>query len=148
MRGAATVGGNLALARNRRLESDLAPLLLAAGARVTLASADGLRCAAGCRVYKMNAVCGLLLCDSYSSRVGSVCMSPLASWRGMKLAFRQLHAASACASCALAEQISNMWNQPCLHLLEQPVEYHGQRESKAWVAWLVSGMVRAAAYGS
>lgn len=45
MRGAATVGGNLALARNRRLESDLAPLLLAAGARVTLASADGLRCA-------------------------------------------------------------------------------------------------------
>lgn len=44
MRGAATVGGNLALARNRRLESDLAPLLLAAGARVTLASADGLRC--------------------------------------------------------------------------------------------------------
>ena len=45
VRGAATVGGNLALARNRRLESDLAPLLLAAGARVTLASADGLRCA-------------------------------------------------------------------------------------------------------
>ena len=44
VRGAATVGGNLALARNRRLESDLAPLLLAAGARVTLASADGLRC--------------------------------------------------------------------------------------------------------
>lgn len=45
MRAAATVGGNLALARNRRLESDLAPLLLAAGARVALASADGLRCA-------------------------------------------------------------------------------------------------------
>ena len=45
MRGAATVGGNLALARNRRLESDLAPLLLAAGACVTLATADGMRCA-------------------------------------------------------------------------------------------------------
>jgi CO/xanthine dehydrogenase FAD-binding subunit len=46
VRAAATVGGNLTLARTRKLESDLAPLLLAAGARVTLASEAGQRCAA------------------------------------------------------------------------------------------------------
>jgi len=45
VRAAATVGGNLTLARTRKLESDLAPLLLAAGARVTLASEKGQRCA-------------------------------------------------------------------------------------------------------
>ena len=45
VRAAATVGGNLTLARTRKLESDLAPLMLAAGARVTLASEKGQRCA-------------------------------------------------------------------------------------------------------
>ena len=68
MRAAATVGGNLALARNRRLESDLAPLLLAAGARVALASADSVRCACAgtyarvcnCRMWASDGIASLL----------------------------------------------------------------------------------------
>ena len=46
MRNAATVGGNLAAALQRGLESDLVTVLIGGRGQVQLSNADGSRCAA------------------------------------------------------------------------------------------------------
>lgn len=44
VRSAATVGGNLALSLQRRLESDLVTVLMGSGAKVEVSSSGGSRC--------------------------------------------------------------------------------------------------------
>ena len=96
VRAAATVGGNLTLARTRKLESDLAPLLLAAGARVTLASEKGQRCASSAGLEQGFSMMWGHMRSSGASRLHSADNIEQGRWagRGQELA---VPAESACA---------------------------------------------------
>lgn len=59
MRNAATVGGNLALARERRLESDLATVLMGAGASVLFLDLAGAAGAAPTEAIGKRVKCAL-----------------------------------------------------------------------------------------